>query len=684
VNRSVGEDCGLRGTRSSQARDAWLLSRLDVVHRKGCNELVLDRRDVEELARLVPNSAPLPSAFSVLATLAASSWAAADRGEFLVHVPAFAGPSGARPLGRFCHADEELLAHVASHLRDEEAADPEALYAEVVHLPEGRIGNVLARPILRSHEIVYLGDSGVPRDRQILASDLLVSVEASRVVLRDRTTGRRVVPRLTSAHNFKLGVPVYRFLCLLQNQGVAYAGAWRWGALDGAPSLPRVRVGRIVLSLARWRVRPDEVREWNGKSGPALRDVVRRWRARRGIPSRVAIMEDDNALPVDLDTPMGAAILHHLVKDKESPPVLEELFAAEDTLCVEGPEGKFTNELIVPFVCPRNEASPSTSRSAPAVLATTSSAPRTFTPGSEWLYVKLYSGRTTSDRVLRRLVSPLIQQARERGWMDRWFFVRYADPEWHLRLRFRGAPDVLLRELLPAIHSAAHPLFADGSLWRLQIDTYVREIERYGGAEGIDLAESIFEADSDAVVQLVDSLGRGADPGDRWRLALAGIDRLIADFGFDLAARREIAVDLRNGFAREWKSVPHQHRRFGERFRQERALLERIEFESADLSPVLRRGLDVLRARSETVEPLVTELRMRESAQRLTQPLVHVVGSFVHMHANRLLRAAQRPQEAILYDFLGRLYDARAARSSSRGGDVPSSVSQNETMTGAD
>src|SRR5207244_1288301 len=152
------------------------------------------------------------------------------------------GPSGVRLLGRFCHADERLRRLVSEHLREEERAlGPEVVAAEIVHLPDGRTGNVLCRPTLRDHEIPFLGRSGAPTDRQIPSSDLMVSVGGGRVVLRSARLGVRVVPRLSVAHNFAgHGVSVYRFLCRLQEDGVAGALVWDWGPFESRPFLPRV------------------------------------------------------------------------------------------------------------------------------------------------------------------------------------------------------------------------------------------------------------------------------------------------------------------------------------------------------------------------------------------------------------------------------------------------------------
>jgi hypothetical protein len=58
----------------------------------------------------------------------------------------------------------------------------------------------------------------------------------------------------------------------------------------------------------------------------------------------------------------------------------------------------------------------------------------------------------------------------------------------------------------------------------------------------------------------------------------------------------------------------------------------------------------------------MTWLRGAAKRGELPLPLNQIAPSLLHMHANRLLRSAQRRHELVLYDFLHRLYDARADR----------------------
>ena len=260
----------------------------------------------------------------------------------------------------------------------------------------------------------------------------------------------------------------------------------------------------------------------------------------RGLPRLVALVDADNELLVDLDNVARDRDLRRRSSRIASEARLVELFPGPDLLAAAGPEGRFVNEIVVPFVRKPPPATPPRKRLPGPSGPPCEVAPvrRSFPPGSEWLYAKLYTGTATADRPAARGGDAGGARAPSAaGAADRWFFIRYGDPEWHLRVRFHGDPARLQPEVLPRLHAALDPLLADGRIWRVQLDTYEREIERYGGPEGIALAERLFQADSDAVLDILEMLEGDEGADVRWRLALRGIDMLLGDLGFDPETR---------------------------------------------------------------------------------------------------------------------------------------------------
>ncbi len=638
-------------------RERHLLRRLGEVTRARQTTLELGEADLSMLSSREP--AELPDAFAVTATLAAASAAALDRGDFRLFVHGISGPSGALLLGRFCHGDPALRSAVLAHLAAEEAARPDAIFAEIVHLPEGRLGNILCRPVLRAWEIPYLGRSGAPESRQIPIGDLRVGLSTGgRIILSSARHGREVIPRLTSAHNFGIAaLGVYRFLCALQRERASRSLGFSWGALDRAPFLPRVSCGRVVLSLATWNLFKDQLAPLRkGKDVDRYR-ALQRLRAELALPRWVGLADGDNVLPIDLDNVLHVESLAQLVKGRETA-TLTELASGDDLVC-EGPEGRFVHELVVPFNTKRERpASP-----APLPFTAPRAAPaRVSLPGSDWLFAKVYSGTATSDAVLKDVITPVVEDARASGIAEGWFFLRYGDPHWHLRLRIRGEAAELASTTLPALREAAEPLLRDGRIWKLELGTYAREIERYGGHDGIELCEALFEADSDAVLAIVGLLEADEGADARWRLTLRGMHLLLVDLGLDLAQRTEVVRRARAGFGAEHHVDVGFEKQLGARFRAERPLLEALLSAPVGSDHPLDPGFALLAARSEKNTPIARALAARAAEGRLTLPIQELAGSLLHMHANRLLRSEQRAQELVLYDFLLRLYESEAAR----------------------
>ena len=601
-----------------------------------------------------------PDALSVHFDLVADSEKAVREGRYQIYYHGILGPSGARMLGRFCDLDKGLLEAVRRHLEEEEALRPNEIFAEVVHSPEGRIGNVARRPHVRRVELSYAGHSRLTGERRLTVDDLLLSLEGGRFVLRLRQDGRVVRPRLTSAHNFRRSSGIYRFLCALQHDGVRPGVGWNWGSLAGLAFLPRVQRGRAVYSLARWRVGrdwPAYVKLAEARKASVREESLRALIEELDIPQFVRLADGENRILLDLYNPLCISVLADRAS-RRAALTLEETLAADLKGCVTGPEGRYRNEIILPLV----RKPPNTPRepiNGTDHWRRTSTRQRIFAPGQEWLFYKLYASTGATHRLLQEVVSPVSVLHEKIAPDEPWFYVRYSDPGHHLRIRFRA--DVgARRKLEEMLTSLIVPFVELGSVARVNIDTYVREVERYGGCRGIELAEMWFREDSVATLKLMNLME--SDDRLRWNAVAMGWDRLLADFGLEYTQRERVVAGAREAFGREFHVGSTVRRRLAKRLRAERREVEALIVKAFPADSRLPEIDRVFRERSARTTEVVREFQQLRESGTLLCPIDDLLRSMMHMHANRMFSSAARAQELVIHDFLRRTYRSLTAR----------------------
>lgn len=658
IEFSGGNDDSMVSARKSEF---ILLRKVEELAQARESTLELDAKLLESLR--ARNPLPLPDAFAAMIQILGQS-GEGDKVRFYLH--SAGGPSGALLLGRFCPADEQLTACVKQHIQAEEESRPNAdvIYAEILHLPEGRIGNVVCRPTLRAYEIPFLAASRAPLDQQIPITDLIISVRNGRVVLRSQRLGREVVPRLTSAHGYGHGrnLKLYKFLCLLQTQGISGALSWNWGILEEASFLPRVTLGNIVLAPARWRMDKKTIEECAREAGAKRLRRIAEWRSSKQMPRFVLLAEADNQLLIDFENVLSLEMLIEYIKSRESVQ-LTELLADPEKLAAHSPEGGFTHELVVPFV--RRKQSVTAGQAYPgltqAAVVGANSHDRNFLPGSEWLFVKIYTSPSQVDRLLVDHVRPLVAKLLTSGVADRWFFIRYGDPHWHLRLRFHGDPKTLPVEVLPALWEDMETLQQKGKLWRMQLDTYEREVERYGGLTGMRITEKLFQYDSEFILEL---LAICDQPGGkiRWHLAFTAVDCLLEGLGLEMGMRRQIVNNLGLGQEKNFGVKQAYKKQVSEKYRKERPTLETLLEHKADFRDFPSAVQTALSRFAGQMKMIRLELEHATQAGDLNKTVEDLAASYVHMQLNRIFRSAANAQEMVLYDFLARTYDSRIAR----------------------
>lgn len=200
--------------------------------------------------------------------------------------------------------------------------------------------------------------------------------------------------------------------------------------------------------------------------------------------------------------------------------------------------------------------------------------------GTRWLaahlffdYPGIYTGEC--DEVIAEIVEPFVRRCQREGWIDGWFFIRYSEHGPHVRLRLHGADDVLDREVWPALEAfvrerwpnvstetpdvpAMAPYPIDGppepregpvTVTHVALIEYEPETDRYGGPEGVRLAERFFEVSSEAALALLHKTSR-TERSSRLGKGLLTMVELMHVFSRDRTAAAAWANQYNLGYLR--------------------------------------------------------------------------------------------------------------------------------------
>ncbi|MEU7800665.1 lantibiotic dehydratase [Micromonospora arborensis] len=473
----LGFPAGYRGSSRRDpagltARDALLAELAQGAALQDCVEVVLDAALIDRL-RGDNDRPPVPHT-ELQFTLAAATCRDLDRGDFTLTVVSGARHAGAAA-GRFLHL---LTLSELARFSDVYTNLPTVLPgADAVQISGPPLGSRLAA-LARAPEllpVLPVGDFH-PDPRRTLA-DLAVAGDGQRLWLVSRTTGRPVEPMLLNCLLLPtLQQPLIRYLTEIPIAWTAPCVPFDWGRCHGLPFLPRVRRGRSILHPARWIITaaalPGRSATWH-----QWQAAWQRHREQHRLPADVLLGSGDTRLRLDLDDTAHLALLRsHL--DRRRHATLTE--APGRAGWIDGRPAELL--LTLTRTPPRDELPPRPARPA---------SPVQHRPGqSLWLDARL-TGRT--DYILADL-SKRPQVLPAGGW-----FLRYPDPEPHLRLRIPFDDADQFANVARDVAAWAEQLDEQGLLADYSLATY-RPETRHGSGPTLAAAEAVFAADARAVL----------------------------------------------------------------------------------------------------------------------------------------------------------------------------------------
>lgn len=275
---------------------------------------------------------------------------------------------------------------------------------------------------------------------------------------------------------------------------------------------------------------------------------------------------------------------------------------------------------------------------------------RSFYPGSEWLYFKVYTGIKTADNLLVLSILPLFRKLMREKKISKCFFIRYTDPGFHLRIRFLVNDKSDIGPIMVAWHRQMKKYCDDGRVNRIDIATYNRELERYG-ENYIESAETLFSIDTECILSILAALFK-KDENLRWMTALKMVDAFFDDIAYDLDKRAAYIERMSESYKMEFGFNMYNAKQLNAIYRDKRNTIVSV-LNGVQENPDLVAAFGLIGKRSKVIKKLIGAGAVMPENN---------ISSYIHMMMNRLFRSKNRVHELLIYDFLCRYYKSELAK----------------------
>ncbi|OAB79897.1 lantibiotic dehydratase [Cochleicola gelatinilyticus] len=579
----------------------------------------------------------------------------------LINFRSWGSDSAATILGRFSSVSpeiNEIVEEIAQHEQD--CLPNNKVLAELNHLASPRIGNITARNKFRDFEIPYITKSNTEnKERLINVHDLHIRLHNGKFQVLDSTKDLQIIPMLSNAHNFnKDTLPVYRFLSDIQNesdQETSYMSLHLGPITKLLDHVPRISFENYIFRLATWKLlKKDYDWLWMQPTEERL-EKLKAYLTEKKLPMSFSIKSGDNRLFLDFNkTPKASYILFTEEIEKKGVIIIEENpFSDTEKGIVSNEAGTYFHELIIPF---KNMSLLESIPSEEKLNFELDEGKRTFLPGSEWIYFKIYTGLHSRQKVRNKLAR-IVEMAKENEWIDRWFYINYSDPDTHIRVRFRVTNLSFIGTIINHFYESLEDLVESKIIRKIQIDTYERELERYGGSELIEAAEQVFDLDSTWSLRFSQIVETSKNKDFYWLLALKVCQSYMNAFSLNLDGKKWFSELNREHFATEFSANKTQRRKLLNKYKHYQSTIEEAleETNNTFWSKEINQLFSAFENEMNELVDTVYETISKEKKYRL-------LISFIHMFLLRYLPAKNRKHEYFIYSVLENYYRMKVGK----------------------
>ncbi len=290
----------------------------------------------------------------------------------------------------------------------------------------------------------------------------------------------------------------------------------------------------------------------------------------------------------------------------------------------------------------------------PIIERTMKQPKRLFLPCDRWVYFKIYCGEITLDKLLINELHNYIEKLKTDNLIKSWFFIRYYDPDHHIRLRLKTKNNKHGSEIVLALNKAIQELVHYNFIWKVEISSYEREIERYSWLN-YEISEQLFYIDSTYYVGSLEYLANNE---------LKFLYNFKASFDF-INFFYPLEKDQLNfikiseaSYKQEFEITKITQKQLSAKYRSMKAIITSFLENNNDCN--FKTLKETLSLKKLEIKKLLSPIELTEKVSEKFS----FVSSHIHMNTNRTFSSNQRLYEMITYDHLYRYFNSLIQRNS--------------------
>lgn len=263
------------------------------------------------------------------------------------------GSSAINLISRFGYGNSEIYKYAKKIAQKEKDLNPGKILAEIAHIPEYRIFNILNRPTVRDFEIRYLSGHQ-NKCREIDINDILLHIaNGKELKLTSKKYKKEIIPYLSTAHTYQnnKSLPIYHFLSEFQFYKKRKSLFFEIGPLKNKYEfIPRFEFNGVILSRATWNLKKEDFKTWYSLKDDweELKIKISTFLKVKQIPNMVNLIDGEEKIGIYFKNYNSVKMFLDYIKNKQHFQLVED-FSNQKNPVVDQKGHNYNHEILLGF-----------------------------------------------------------------------------------------------------------------------------------------------------------------------------------------------------------------------------------------------------------------------------------------------------------------------------------------------